>query len=69
LNGAQFDLDMYSAAVARAIETSNPRAEADGVTGTPAFFAGPTGGQLQPLQISPLDANAMRPALDQLLAS
>ena len=69
LNGAQFDLDMYSAAVARAIETSNARAEADGVTGTPAFFAGPTGGQLQPLQISPLDANAMHPALDQLLAS
>jgi putative ABC transport system permease protein len=41
----------------------------DGIQGTPSFFAGRTGQALQPLQVSSLDADAMRPMLDQLLGA
>ena len=39
-----------------------------GVRGTPSFAAGRTGKALSPIAIQSLDANALRPALDSLLA-
>lgn len=39
-----------------------------GIRGTPAFAAGRTGGALSPISIRSLDANALHPALDALLA-
>ena len=39
-----------------------------GVQGTPSFAAGRTGTSPTPIAISSLDADALRPALDSLLA-
>jgi protein-disulfide isomerase len=39
-----------------------------GVRGTPSFAAGRTGATLQPVSVSSLDADGLRPALDSLLA-
>ena len=36
------------------------------VNQTPTFFAGPTGGTLQSIQLSALTADAFRPTLDSL---
>ena len=36
------------------------------VTQTPTFFAGPTGGTLQGIHLSSLNADAFRPTLDSL---
>lgn len=44
------------------------QASALGIQGTPSFAAGRTGGRLAPVQISSLDADGLRPALDSLLA-
>jgi protein-disulfide isomerase len=44
-------------------------AERDGVTGTPAFMAGPTGGKLEPVAVASLDAAPFRAHLDGLLAA
>jgi protein-disulfide isomerase len=38
-----------------------------GVRGTPSFAAGRTGSSLEPVAVSSLDADALRPALDSLL--
>ncbi len=39
-----------------------------GIHSTPAFAVGRTGGDLSPVQVTSLDADALRPALDELLA-
>jgi hypothetical protein len=66
---AKFDVDRNSAELARAVDESTARGRAAGVTGTPTFLAGPTGGSMAPVPITSLDAGAIRPALDQLLGS
>lgn len=66
---SRFDVDRNSAEVARAVEESTASAKAAGVTGTPTFLAGRTGGRLAPIPITSLDAAAIRPALDQLLGA
>lgn len=66
---SKLEVDRNSRAVSRAVDEMTAKAKAAGVTGTPTFFAGPTGGTLAPVQITSLDAGAIRPALDQLLAA
>lgn len=66
---SRFDFDRYSPGVERALKRSHVQAQADGVTGTPSFLAGPTGGRLQPVEITSLGPSAMRPVLDQLLGA
>ena len=56
-----------SAAVDRALDSASIAAANAGVTGTPTFEVGRTGGQLSRLQIASLDGSAFRPALDRLL--
>jgi protein-disulfide isomerase len=44
------------------------QASALGIQGTPSFAARRTNGKLRPVQISTLDADGLRPALDSLLS-
>jgi protein-disulfide isomerase len=60
--------ESYSAKVDRQIATARATATLLGVRGTPSFAAGRTGTALEPVSVSSLDANALRPALDSLLA-
>jgi protein-disulfide isomerase len=46
------------------VEAAQARAAAAGISGTPSFEVGPTGGRLQRVELQSLDANALRPALD-----
>jgi protein-disulfide isomerase len=57
-----------SAAVDAELAAAETAAAENGIGGTPSFAAGPTGGTLQVLELDSLDAEALRPALDQLLA-
>jgi protein-disulfide isomerase len=57
-----------SAAVERELQAATDAAQLAGVTGTPFFQAGPTGGTLQPLHAKALDAPSFRAELDRLLA-
>lgn len=50
------------------LEKAQAAATAAGINGTPSFELGPTGGSLQRVQISSLEAQALRPAINQLLA-
>ena len=56
-----------AAEVTAAIEEAGLAAEADGVTGTPSFLLGETGGELGPLEISSLEPEEFRAAIDRLL--
>lgn len=56
------------AAMTPGLEKAQAAATAAGINGTPSFELGPTGGSLQRVQISSLDAQALRPAINQLLA-
>lgn len=69
IDTAQFNTDRGSFAVARAVTNSTTQARAAGVSSTPSFFAGRTGSRLRPVDVTSLDAGALRPVLDQLLAS
>jgi protein-disulfide isomerase len=69
LNRDQFAFDRDSSTVDRAIQKAQQAAAADGITGTPSFLAGKTGSALQPVEVTSLDAAAMRPVLDRLLAA
>ena len=55
-------------AMSAALEESEASAAAAGITGTPSFQVGPTGGQLRRVPIESLDAEALRPAIEALLA-
>jgi protein-disulfide isomerase len=68
LDAERLAADAESAAVARQIGADGAAAAADGVRGTPTFLAGPSGGPLQPVELESLDAAALRPTLDALLA-
>lgn len=50
------------------MQAAQAAATASGINGTPSFEVGPTGGQLQRVQITSLDAAALRPAIESLLA-
>jgi protein-disulfide isomerase len=70
--GAGIDADRmleqtYAPAVERELTAAQAAAERVGVPGTPFFQAGPTGGALEPLHVSGLDADAFRSELDRLL--
>ena len=56
-----------AAEITAAIEEAALAAEADGVTGTPSFLLGETGGELGPLEISSLEPEEFRAAIDELL--
>jgi protein-disulfide isomerase len=57
-----------SAAVDDGIQSAAAAATAAGVDSTPSFLVGPTGGTLAPVQVQSLDADALRPAIEQALA-
>ena len=60
--------DADSPSVDRELADAEASAKAVGVPGTPFFTVGPTGGTLEPLQVTSLDAETFRAALDGLLA-
>ena len=60
--------DASSLPVSDGVEAMGNQATALGIQGTPSFAAGRTNGRLAPVQISSLDADGLRPALDSLLA-
>ena len=60
--------DENSAQVDALISTANDSAETLGVRSTPSFAAGKTGEELGLLSVTSLTADALRPALDSLLA-
>ena len=57
----------HTPAVERELAAARAAAKRAGVPGTPFFQAGPTGGALEPLRVSSLDADAFRAELDRLL--
>ena len=50
------------------MEAARTAATRAGITGTPSFEVGPTGGRLHRVAVSSLEAEALRPALDAALA-
>lgn len=60
--------DASSPGVAQEIAAASEHAEQLGIQGTPSFAVGRTGGRLSPIAIASLDAEALRPTLDDLLA-
>ena len=69
VDASRFQDERRSAAVAKMVSDSMLKARTAGVNSTPAFYAGRTGGLLRPVDVTSLDAGALRPALDALLAS
>ena len=69
VDSSRFDDERQSSAVARAVSNSTLQARTAGINSTPTFYAGRTGGALRPVNVTSLDADALRPALDALLAS
>jgi protein-disulfide isomerase len=59
--------DRTANAVAKQAEMAEHHAEQFEITGTPAFLAGRTGGELTRIDIQSLDAGAVTPTLDNLL--
>jgi protein-disulfide isomerase len=68
LNAERALRESYSPPVDRQIASATASATRLGVRGTPSFAAGRTGAALQPVAVTSLDANALRPAIDSLLA-
>lgn len=56
-----------SGAVEGAMVSSQQSADLNGIDSTPSFLAGPTGGTLERLELSSLEPEEMRAALDALL--
>jgi protein-disulfide isomerase len=57
-----------SAAVDDGIQSAAAEATTAGINSTPSFLLGPTGGTLQRVEVQSLDADALRPAIEQALA-
>ena len=55
-------------AVTSGIESMAQAAQANGVSSTPAFQVGPTGGTLEPVQVSSLGPEGIVPAIESVLA-
>jgi protein-disulfide isomerase len=56
-----------SDAMTPGVQEAQAFADASGINGTPAFEVGPTGGRLVRVQVSSLDADALRPAIEAAL--
>jgi protein-disulfide isomerase len=59
-----FDSD----AVDQGIQAAAQEATTGGINSTPSFLLGPTGGTLERVEVQSLDADALRPAIEQALA-
>jgi protein-disulfide isomerase len=57
-----------SAAVDQGIQSAAQEATTAGINSTPSFLLGPTGGTLERVEVQSLDADALRPAIEQALA-
>jgi protein-disulfide isomerase len=68
LDGAQMQVGMSSQDVTDALQADADAAAAAGITGTPSFELGRTGGELTRLEVTSLDADEFRAAIDELLA-
>jgi protein-disulfide isomerase len=68
LDGARMLDGRWSPGVDSGLGAAAAAAERDGITGTPSFLAGPTGGELHPVVLTSLDAAPFRAHLDALLA-
>jgi protein-disulfide isomerase len=69
LDGKRMLDGRWSPPVDRHLAAAAASAERDGVSGTPSFMAGPTGGKLEPVVMTSLDAAPFRAHLDGLLAA
>lgn len=58
-----------SSAVEQEIAAANEAAQTAEIRGTPAFLVGPAGGELRPLEITALEPDVFRSALDAQLGS
>ena len=58
----------HGAALHEQIAAAELAAARHGISSTPSFLAGRTGGELERLELGSLDAAALRPTLDRLLA-
>jgi protein-disulfide isomerase len=67
LDSERMFTDRSSSAVDRAITQADTAARDAGVTATPSFAVGPTGGQFRLVHVSSLTASALTPALDAAL--
>lgn len=59
--------DMYAPEVDGALAAADQQAQQGGVSQTPTFFAGPTGGTLQHIAVNALTPEAFTPTLDALV--
>jgi protein-disulfide isomerase len=67
LDGGQMQAGMSSQDVTDALQADADAAAAAGITGTPSFELGRTGGELTRLEVTSLDADEFRAAIDELL--
>lgn len=58
-----------SSSVQRVLEDAQQRADEHGITGTPSFLVGPTGGELEPFSPRALDVAEFTQMLDEQLAN
>jgi protein-disulfide isomerase len=70
---AMLDADAWragfdAASVDQGIEDAAAEATTAGINSTPSFLVGPTGGTLERVEVQSLDAEALRPAIEQALA-
>ena len=70
---AMLDVDAWhdgfdAASVDQGIEDAAAEATTAGINSTPSFLLGPTGGELERVEVQSLDAEGLRPAIDQALA-
>jgi protein-disulfide isomerase len=67
LDGAQMQAGMSSKDVTDALQADADASAAAGITRTPSFELGRTGGELTRLEVTSLDAGEFRAAIDELL--
>lgn len=67
LDTARFDADRSSAGVSNSIDRMTREASAAGISSTPSFLVGRTGGALTRVEITSLDVAGIRPALERAL--
>jgi protein-disulfide isomerase len=70
---AMLDVDAWrdgfdAASVDQGIEDAAAEATSAGINSTPSFLLGPTGGELERVEVQSLDADGLRPAIEQALA-
>jgi protein-disulfide isomerase len=69
LDAGRLDADRAAGWVTDAMLRAARQAGEDGVAGTPSFALGRTGRELQPIRLTSLGPDGLRPAIDRLLAS